>query len=135
MLGRSDSTLHPGGVRIGSAEIYRQLTRIDEILESIVVGQNWNGDERIVLFVQLGDGRLLDDALRDRIKTHVRDNTSSRHVPAKIIQVVDIPRTHSGKPSEIAVHDAIHGQPVRNRQALANPQSLEAYAIIPELQD
>ncbi|MGB0133281.1 acetoacetate--CoA ligase [Dokdonella sp.] len=135
ILGRSDSTLNPGGVRIGSAEVYRQLTGIEEILESIVIGQQWMNDERIVLFVRLREGCSLDDALRERIKLQIRNSTTPRHVPAKIIQVADIPRTHSGKPSEIAVLDAIHGQPVRNRQALANPRSLDDYAIIPELQD
>lgn len=135
ILGRSDSTLNPGGVRIGSAEVYRQLAGIEEILESIVVGQLWNGDERIVLFVLLREGCVLDEALRDRIRTRIRRNTTHRHVPAKVIQVADIPRTHSGRPSELALRDAIHGQPVRNIQALANPQSLDRYAIIPELQD
>jgi acetoacetyl-CoA synthetase len=135
ILGRSDSTLNPGGVRIGSAEIYRQLAGFEEILESIVIGQRWQQDERIVLFVLLREGAVLDDTLRERIRLHIRQNTTPRHVPAKIIQVSDIPRTHSGKPSEIAVRDAVNGQPVRNRQALANPQSLDVYAIIPELQD
>ncbi|MEZ5460900.1 acetoacetate--CoA ligase [Dokdonella sp.] len=135
ILGRSDSTLNPGGVRIGSAEITRQLLAFEEIVESIVIGQRWNDDERIVLFVVLQEGISLDDSLRERISSHIRQNTTPRHVPAKIIQVPDIPRTHSGKPSEIAVRDAVHGKPVRNRQALANPQSLDVYAIIPELQD
>ena len=134
-LGRTDTTLNPGGVRIGSAEIYRQLVDFDEILEPVVIAQQWDNDERIVLFVVLLEGLSLDDNLRERIRSHISQNTTPRHVPAKIVQVSDIPRTQSGKVSEIAVRDAVHGQPVRNRQALANPQSLDVYAIIPELQD
>jgi acetoacetyl-CoA synthetase len=133
IYGRSDATLNPGGVRIGTAEIYRQVEQIDEILESIAVGQHWDGDERVILFVRLRDGALLDDALRDRIKKRIRENTTPRHVPAKIIQIADIPRTISGKITEIAVRDTIHGLPVKNTDALANPQALALYRELPEL--
>jgi acetoacetyl-CoA synthetase len=133
IYGRSDATLNPGGVRIGTAEIYRQVEQIDEILESIAVGQHWDGDERVILFVRLRDGAVLDDALRERIRRRIRDNTTPRHVPAKIIGVADIPRTISGKITEIAVRDTINGLPVKNTDALANPQALELYRELPEL--
>jgi len=133
IYGRSDATLNPGGVRIGTAEIYRQVEQIDEILESIAVGQHWQGDERVILFVRLREGKALDDALRDRIRKRIRDNTTPRHVPAKIIQIADIPRTISGKITEIAVRDTINGLPVKNTDALANPQALQLYRGIPEL--
>jgi len=133
IYGRSDATLNPGGVRIGTAEIYRQVEQIDEILESIAVGQHWDGDERVILFVRLRDGATLDDALRDRIRKRIRENTTPRHVPAKIIQIADIPRTISGKITEIAVRDTINGLPVKNTDALANPQALELYRELPEL--
>jgi acetoacetyl-CoA synthetase len=130
IYGRSDATLNPGGVRIGTAEIYRQVERVPEVLESIAVGQKWEGDERIILFVRLRDGAILDDALRERIKRQIRTNTTPRHVPACIIQVNDIPRTISGKISEIAVRETIHGRPVKNTDALANAQSLDEYASL-----
>jgi len=133
IYGRSDATLNPGGVRIGTAEIYRQVEQIGEVLESIAVGQHWQGDERVILFVRLREGFALDDVLRDRIKKQIRDNTTPRHVPAKIIQIDDIPRTISGKITEIAVRDTIHGLPVKNTDALANPQALRLYVAIPEL--
>ena len=133
IYGRSDATLNPGGVRIGTAEIYRQVEQIDEILESIAVGQHWQGDERVILFVRLREGKTLDDALRERIKKRIRDNTTPRHVPAKIVQIADIPRTISGKITEIAVRDTINGLPVKNTDALANPQALELYRQISEL--
>ena len=133
IYGRSDATLNPGGVRIGTAEIYRQVEQIDEILESIAVGQHWQGDERVVLFVRLREGKALDEALRERIKKRIRDNTTPRHVPAKIIQIADIPRTISGKITEIAVRDTINGLPVKNTDALANPHALELYRDLPEL--
>jgi len=133
IYGRSDATLNPGGVRIGTAEIYRQVEQIDEILESIAVGQHWQGDERVILFVRLREGAALDDTLRDRIKKRIRDNTTPRHVPAKIIQIADIPRTISGKITEIAVRDTINGLPVNNTDALANPQALGLYLDLPEL--
>jgi acetoacetyl-CoA synthetase len=134
IFGRSDAVLNPGGVRIGTAEIYRQVEQLAEIVESLVVGQRWNGDERIVLFVKLRDDVVLDDALRERIRKHVRDNTSPRHVPARIVQVTDIPRTKSGKIVELAVRDVVHNREVKNREALANPEALEQFRNRPELE-
>jgi acetoacetyl-CoA synthetase len=128
IYGRSDATLNPGGVRIGTAEIYRQVEQLPEVLESVAVGQRRQGDERIVLFVRLRDGVTLDDALREKIRKQIRDNTTPRHVPAKILQVADIPRTISGKISELAVRAVIHGETVKNTDALANPQSLDLFA-------
>ncbi len=135
IYGRSDATLNPGGVRIGTAEIYRQVEQIDAVLESIAVGQRWRDDERVILFVRLRDGVALDDALRECIKKQIRENTTPRHVPAKIIQIADIPRTISGKITEIAVRDTIHGLPVKNADALANPEALDLYKDLPELRD
>jgi acetoacetyl-CoA synthetase len=134
IYGRSDATLNPGGVRIGTAEIYRQVEQIEEVLESIAVGQHWDGDERVILFVRLREGATLDDALRDRIRKRIRENTTPRHVPAKIIAIADIPRTISGKITEIAVRDTINGLPVKNTDALANPQALELYRDIADLE-
>ena len=134
IYGRSDATLNPGGVRIGTAEIYRQVEQLPEVLESLAVGQQWEGDERIVLFVRLAKEHALDDALRRRIAAQIRTNTSPRHVPAKIVQVPDIPRTKSGKIVEIAVRHIIHGREIGNREALANPEALEFYRNLPELQ-
>jgi acetoacetyl-CoA synthetase len=131
--GRSDATLNPGGVRIGTAEIYRQVETLDEVLESIVIGQPHAGDVRVVLFVRLRDGLVLDDALRERIRQRVRANTTPRHVPARIVQVADIPRTRSGKIVELAVRDVVAGRTVRNREALANPEALDAFRNHPEL--
>lgn len=133
IYGRSDAVLNPGGVRIGTAEIYRQVEQFDEVVEAVAVGQRWEGDERIVLFVRLRDGLRLDDALVKRIKDRIRQNTTPRHVPAKIIQVADIPRTRSGKLVELAVRDVIHGREVKNREALANPEALELFRDLPEL--
>jgi acetoacetyl-CoA synthetase len=133
IYGRSDATLNPGGVRIGTAEIYRQVEQVPEVLESIAVGQHWQGDERVILFVRLREGATLDDALRARITKQIRDNTTPRHVPAKIIQIADIPRTISGKITEIAVRDTIHGLPVKNTDALANPLALELFRGIAAL--
>jgi acetoacetyl-CoA synthetase len=133
--GRSDATLNPGGVRIGTAEIYRQVEQLPEVLESLAVGQQWDGDERIVLFVRLREGLTLDDTLRKVIATHIRANTSPRHVPARIVQVADLPRTKSGKLVELAVRNVLHGQPVKNREALANPHALELFHDLPELQE
>ncbi|MDY7091354.1 MAG: acetoacetate--CoA ligase [Acidobacteriota bacterium] len=135
IYGRSDATLNPGGVRIGTAEIYRQVEALDEVLESLVVGQRWQGDVRIVLFVRLRPGHELDDELRERIRRHIRANATPRHVPAKILAVADIPRTISGKISELAVRNVIHGEPVKNTDALANPQALELFRDLPELKD
>ena len=135
IYGRSDATLNPGGVRIGTAEIYRQVEQLDEVLESLVVGQDWRNDVRLVLFVRLAEGVVLDDALRALIRKQIRDNTSPRHLPAKILAVADIPRTLSGKIVELAVRHVIHGRPVRNQDALANPEALTLYANLPELAD
>ena len=134
VFGRSDATLNPGGVRIGTAEIYRQVEQIDEVLESLVIGQDWQGDVRVVLFVRLRPGCKLDQALTDRIKKKIRDNTTPRHVPAKVVQVEDIPRTKSGKIVELAVREVVHGRPVKNKEALANPEALDLYAEREELQ-
>lgn len=135
--GRSDATLNPGGVRIGTAEIYRQVEQLPEVVESLVVGQETGGegdrDVRIVLFVRLRDGAMLDDALRARIAQRIRANTSPHHVPRVIVAVADIPRTISGKITELAVRDVIHGRPVKNVDALANPQALELFRDLPEL--
>jgi acetoacetyl-CoA synthetase len=133
IYGRSDATLNPGGVRIGTAEIYRQVEQLDEVEEGIVVGQDWQGDVRVVLFVRLKDGVALDDDLVKRVKTCVREGCTPRHVPAKVIQVADIPRTKSGKIVELAVRDVVHGRPVKNVEALANPQALDLYRDVPEL--
>ncbi|HEY3859814.1 MAG TPA: acetoacetate--CoA ligase [Gammaproteobacteria bacterium] len=133
IYGRSDATLNPGGVRIGTAEIYRQVEKLPEILESLVVGQDWESDVRVILFVRLREDAKLDDALRDRIRSVIRKETTPRHVPAKVIAVPDIPRTISGKITELAVRNVIHGRPVKNTDALANPQSLEHYRDLPEL--
>jgi acetoacetyl-CoA synthetase len=131
--GRSDATLNPGGVRIGTAEIYAQVEQIPEVLESIAIGQDWQNDTRIVLFVRLKDGVALDQALADRIRQQIRAGASPRHMPAKIVQVRDIPRTRSGKITEIAVRDVVHGRPVKNTEALANPEALELFRDLPEL--
>ena len=135
--GRSDATLNPGGVRIGTAEIYRQVEQLPEVVESLVVGQDWPpgevGDVRVILFVRLKDGIALDGALVDRIKQHVRANTTPRHVPAKVLQVTDIPRTKSNKIVELAVRNVVHGLPVRNLEALANPEALEQFRDREEL--
>ncbi|WP_448382880.1 acetoacetate--CoA ligase [Desulfosoma sp.] len=133
IYGRSDATLNPGGVRIGTAEIYRQVETIPEILDSLVVGQDWDNDVRVILFVKLRDGCTLDEALINRIKTAIRVNTTPRHVPAKIIAVPDIPYTISGKKVELAVRKVIHNQEVKNKDALANPEALEYYRDLPEL--
>ena len=133
VYGRSDTVLNPGGVRIGTAEIYRQVEAVDEVVESLVIAQQWEGDVRIVLFVRLRDGLLLDEALQAKIRQRIVTNTTHRHAPAKIIQVADIPRTMSGKIVELAVRNVVHGQPVRNLETLANPGVLELYKDLPEL--
>ena len=135
IYGRSDATLNPGGVRIGTAEIYRQVEKIPEVLESIAVGQEWKGDTRIILFVKLRENILLDEDLIAKIVDIIRHNTTARHVPAKIIQVPDIPHTISGKMVELAVSNVIHGQPVNNREALANPDALGFFEDLPELRE
>ncbi|MDZ7644133.1 MAG: acetoacetate--CoA ligase [Woeseiaceae bacterium] len=132
--GRSDAVLNPGGVRIGTAEIYRQVEKLDEVLESIAIGQRWDDDVRVVLFVVLREDCELDDELEQRIRNVIRENTTPRHVPAKIVAVPEIPRTISGKIVELAVRSVVHGEPVRNTDALANPATLEHFRDIPELQ-
>jgi acetoacetyl-CoA synthetase len=127
IYGRSDAVLNPGGVRIGTAEIYRQVERLDQVVESIAIGQEWKGDVRIVLFVKLREGVALDPELEARIKRTIRENTSPRHVPARVLQVPDIPRTRSGKITELAVRDVVHRRAVRNVGALANPEALEHF--------
>ena len=133
VYGRSDATLNPGGVRIGTAEIYRQVEKLAEVEESIVIGQDWEGDVRVVLFVKLRPGKVLDDDLTARIKTQIRNGCTPRHVPAKVVQVADIPRTKSGKIVELAVRDVVHGRDVKNLEALANPGALEYFRNRPEL--
>ena len=133
IYGRSDAVLNPGGVRIGTAEIYRQVEQMDEVVESLVIGQDWQGDVRVVLFVKLKDGLALDEGLATRIKRRIRENTTPRHVPARIVQVADIPRTKSGKIVELAVRDVVHGRPIKNLEALANPEALEHFRNRPEL--
>ena len=133
IYGRSDATLNPGGVRIGTAEIYRQVEQLDEVVESLVIGQSWDNDVRVVLFVRLRDGLTVDDDLTRRIQQKVRTGASPRHVPAKVVQVHDIPRTKSGKIVELAVRDVVHGRPVKNVEALANPKALEEFQERPEL--
>jgi acetoacetyl-CoA synthetase len=135
IYGRSDAVLNPGGVRIGTAEIYRQVESLDEVVESLVIGQDWQGDVRGVLFVKLKEGIAVDDGLVNRIKGRIRENTTPRHVPAKIVQVADIPRTKSGKIVELAVRDVVHGRPVKNLEALANPEALDEFRNRAELQN
>jgi len=134
IYGRSDATLNPGGVRIGTAEIYRQVETLPEIIDSIVVGQNWQNDVQVILFVKLAKGVELTENLKNKIKKTIRENTSPRHVPAKIIAVKDIPYTINMKKVELAVKNVIHGEPVLNKDALANPESLDLYKDLPELQ-
>jgi acetoacetyl-CoA synthetase len=133
IYGRSDAVLNPGGVRIGTAEIYRQVEQLDEVVESLVIGQEWQGDVRVVLFVKLKEGLQLGEGLVNKIKRQIRANTTPRHVPAKIAQVADIPRTKSGKIVELAVRDVVHGRAVKNLEALANPEALEHFRNRPEL--
>ena len=134
IYGRSDAVLNPGGVRIGTAEIYRQVEKLDEVVESLAIGQDWNNDVRVVLFVRLRDELTLDDALTNKIKLQIRDNTTPRHVPDKVLQVADIPRTRSGKIVELAVRNVVHNVPIKNREALANPEALELFRDRSELQ-
>jgi len=134
IFGRSDATLNPGGVRIGTAEIYRQAESLEEVIESICIGQDWDDDVRVVLFVMLREGLKLDDNLITRIRKVVRENATPRHVPAVVIQVSDIPRTVSGKIVELAVRNVVHHRPVKNVDALANPQALDLFKNLPELQ-
>ncbi len=133
--GRSDTTLNPGGVRIGTAEIYRQVETIPEVAEAVAVGQDWEGDQRVILFVTLRDGAVLTEDLVQTIRKGIRAGASPRHVPARVIAVDAIPRTRSGKVSETAVRDTIHGRMVKNTTALANPESLDLYRDLPELRE
>jgi len=133
--GRSDATLNPGGVRIGTAEIYAQVEQIPDVLEALAIGQTWDNDVRVVLFVRLAEGATLDEALEKRIKTQIRSGASPRHVPAKIVAVADIPRTKSGKITELAVRDVVHGREVKTKEALANPEALAVYRDLPQLAD
>ena len=126
--------LNPGGVRIGTAEIYRQVEKLDEVIDSICIGQNWADDVRVVLFVVLRAGVHLDDALQQKIRSTIRRETTPRHVPAKILAVTDIPRTISGKIVELAVRKVVHGEVLNNTDALANPEALEQFKELPELQ-
>ncbi|GLS34320.1 acetoacetyl-CoA synthetase [Mesorhizobium albiziae] len=132
--GRSDATLNPGGVRIGTAEIYNQVEQLPEVLEAICIGQDWDGDVRVVLFVRLAAGITLDESLDKKIKAKIRSGASPRHVPARIVAVADIPRTKSGKITELAVRDMVHGRPVKNKEALANPEALELFRDLEALQ-
>lgn len=133
--GRSDAVLNPGGVRIGTAEIYRQVEKVPQVLDSVAIGQQWQDDVRVVLFVRLQDGAVLDDSLQAQIRQVIRASTTPRHVPAKIVAVTDIPRTISGKVVELAVRNVVHGQPVKNTDALANPEALDQFRDRPELAD
>lgn len=132
--GRSDAVLNPGGVRIGTAEIYRQVEKVDQVMESLCIGQDWQDDVRVVLFVRMKDGFSLTDSIEKTIKETIRANTTPRHVPSKIIEIADIPRTISGKIVELAVRNVVHNRPVKNTDALANPEALELYRDIPALQ-
>lgn len=132
--GRSDATLNPGGVRIGTAEIYNQVEQLDEIVEALCIGQEWDDDVRVVLFVRLAGGVRLDDELEKKIRSKIRTGASPRHVPARIVAVADIPRTKSGKITELAVRDVVHGRTVKNKEALANPEALDLYRDIAVLQ-
>jgi acetoacetyl-CoA synthetase len=134
IYGRSDAVLNPGGVRIGTAEIYRQVEQLSEVIESLVIGQDWHNDVRVVLFVRLRDGLTLDETLTKKIKNQIRNNTTARHVPAKVVQVADIPRTKSGKIVELAVRNVVHDLPVKNKEALANPEALDLFKNLPDLQ-
>ena len=133
IFGRSDATLNPGGVRIGTAEIYRQVEQIEEVIEGLVIGQIWQGDTRVVLFVRLNQNIALTEDLINKIKTKIRAGASPRHVPAKIFVVNDIPRTKSGKIAELAVRDLVHNKKINNKTALANPECLDEYKNIKEL--
>ena len=131
-LGRSDATLKPSGVRIGTAEIYNVVEQLPEVVDSLAVGQNWHGDQRVILFVRLAEGVELTDELKAKIRRELREKASPRHVPARIIQVPDIPYTFSMKKVEIAVSNIINGRPVTNRDALTNPESLDYFEALRE---
>ena len=131
--GRSDAVLNPGGVRIGTAEIYRAVERLPEVVEALAVGQDWRSDVRVILFVRLRQDATLDEQLAQSIKREIRENASPRHVPAKVIQVADLPRTLNGKIAELAVRNVIHRETVKNRDALSNPEALDLFRDLPEL--
>jgi len=133
--GRSDATLNPGGVRIGTAEIYNQVESMVEVEEGLCIGQQWDNDVRIVLFVRLAEGVMLNDELTLKIKQQIRTGASPRHMPAKVVQVADIPRTKSGKITELAVREIVHGRPVKNKEALANPEAVDLFENLEELQN
>jgi acetoacetyl-CoA synthetase len=133
VYGRSDATLNPGGVRIGTAEIYRVVERIPDVEEAVAIGQLWQSDTRVVLFVKLKEGKTLDDALEKKLRAEIKKHASPRHVPAKIVQVGDIPRTKNGKVVELAVKAVVHDMPIANTDALANPEALELFRDLPEL--
>jgi len=133
IFGRSDATLNPGGVRIGTAEIYRQVEQLDEVVEGLVVGQIWKDDTRVILFLRLSKNVELTEELKNKIKQKIRSGASPRHVPTKIISITDIPRTKSGKIAELAVRDLIHNKKINNETALANPECLDEYKNIKEL--
>ena len=135
IFGRADTTLNPGGVRLGTAEIYSVVEKLDEIQESIVIGQSWKNDIRIILFIVLNKGYALTDEIKDKIKKEIKIKASPRHVPSKIIQVLDIPKTKNGKLVEIAVKQTIEGEVIKNLEALANPDSLEQFKNIKELNE
>ena len=135
IFGRSDTTLNPGGVRLGTAEIYSVIEKFEEIKESIVIGQSWNNDIRIVLFVVLNKGYELNQKIKDKIKKEIKFSTSPRHVPSKIISIIDIPKTKNGKLVELAVKQTIEGETIKNLEALANPDSLKQFRNIKELNE
>ena len=133
IYGRSDATLNPGGVRIGTAEIYNVVEKLNEVLECIVIAQNWNNDVRVVLFIKLQSGHELTERLKGKVINQIRTNLTPRHLPAKIIAVPDIPRTRSGKITELAVRDIVHGKEIKNKEALANPEALIHFSNLPDL--
>ena len=133
IYGRSDATLNPGGVRIGTAEIYNTVEKLNEVVESIVIAQNWDNDVRIVLFLKLADDLELTESLKEKVIDQIRTNLTPRHIPAKVVSVPDIPRTRSGKITELAVRDIVHGKEIKNKEALANPKALLHFANIPDL--
>ena len=135
IYGRSDTTLNPGGVRLGTAEIYNVVEKFDEIKESIVIGQSWKNDTRIILFIVLNQGYKLNDEIKDKIKKAVKSSASPRHVPSKIISIMDIPKTKNGKLAELAVKQTVDGEQIKNLEALANPDSLEQFKNIKELNE
>ena len=135
IYGRSDTTLNPGGVRLGTAEIYSVVEKFEEIKESIVIGQSWKNDIRIILFIVLNQGYKLNDEIKDKIKKAIKSNASPRHVPSKIISILDIPKTKNGKLVELAVKQTVEGKPIKNLEALANPNSLKQFKNIKELNE